>query len=100
MEIKEFNIDGDYIVEIRCSYKKGDMARMFERNKDRSDVPLAILYNMGLDMPLLTEQGQKNRVMAMLKMVRIGMQEVVIAIGGMVGAKLKGVPIIKGRDTQ
>ena len=93
MEIKEYSTpDGDYIVEIRCSYKHGDMARMFERNKDYQDVPLVILFNMGVDMPILTEEGQKGRVLGMLKMLRVGMQEVVQQIGGMVGAKLKGPP--------
>ena len=92
MEIKEYSTsDGDYIVEIKCSMKKGDMARMFERNKDHRDVPLCVIYNMGVDMPMLTEEGQKARVMSMLKMVFVANTDVVGAIGGMIGAKLPKV---------
>lgn len=92
MVIRESNNGGDYTVYINLSAKKGDRSRTFEQNNNYTDVPLVICYNIGVDFELRTDAEKRARVLSMLKMMRVGVQEVCMQIGEMVGAKLKGPP--------
>ncbi len=87
MVIRESNNGDDYTVYINVSAKKGDRSRMFERNNNHADVPLVICYNMGVDFHLRTDAEKRARVLSMLKMLRVGINEVMTDIGGLVGAK-------------
>jgi hypothetical protein len=88
MVIRESNNGYDYVVHINVSAKRGDRSRIFERNNNYADVPLVICYNMGVDLDLRTDAEKRARVMSMLKMLRAGVEEVVTAIGRLIGAKL------------
>jgi hypothetical protein len=86
MVIKELNQNSDYQVYISLSHKAGDRSVMFERNKSHDDVPLTICYNLGSDFSLRTEEEKKVRVLAMLKMLRAGVNQAMEQIGSLVGA--------------
>lgn len=86
MVVKELSQDGDHQVYISLSHKLGDRSVLFERNKVHDDVPLAISYNLGSDFDLRTEDEKKVRVLAMLKMLRAGVNEAMEQIGSLIGA--------------
>ena len=67
-----------------------------------------ICYNVGADFDLRTDAEKRARALSMLKMLRVGVEEVATTIGGMVGAKLppsippqeiaeSGGPIVGGK---
>jgi hypothetical protein len=72
--------------EVHVSAGKGDGFRLYERNKDPNDVPLAICYNLGSDFTLRTPEEQKARILAWLKLFRVGVNEVMEDMGRLVGA--------------
>lgn len=98
MVIRELSLLGgkDYKVEITMHYSEGDRSRMFERNKDHTDVPLAICFNLGKDFMYRTEQEQRARVHSFIKMLRVGVNEVMQEVGKMVGAN---APILNPNET-
>jgi hypothetical protein len=87
MVIRESNNGSDYVVCISTSAKKGDRSGMFGRNDNHAEVPLVICYNMGVDFDLRTDAEKRARVLSMLKMLRVGINEVMTDIGGLVGGK-------------
>jgi len=87
VRVKEFKgSDGTpHHVRIDMSLIKGDRSRMFGRNGDSEDVPLVIAYNMGIDFELRTQKEKQERVMSMLKMLRVGVNQVMEDIGKLTG---------------
>lgn len=87
MKIKEFNVGGKLMIQVECDSSAGDRARMVERNHNREDVPVVIMYNIGSDFHLRTKEEKLTRVNGLLKNLRLCLQEAVEDVGGMVGAK-------------
>ena len=87
MVIRESNNTDDYTVCINLSAKNGDRSRIFVRNNNHAGVPLVICYNIGVDFDLLTDAEKRARVLSMLKMLRLGINELMAEIGAVVGAK-------------
>jgi hypothetical protein len=103
MTVKESNTaDGDYVVEIKLSYKAGDKFRMFERTGRThvavGDIPLIIAYSMGADFEKMSRDSQKAQILAMVKALRVAVNEVMEEIGKPVGARPPGP--IRRRTTQ
>lgn len=87
MLIRESNSGKVSAVHIHLSAKKGDRSRIFDRNSNPADVPLVICYNMGVDFDLCTDAEKGARVLSMLKMLKVGINEVMTEIGELVGAE-------------
>jgi len=89
MIIRELELLGgkDYKVEVTMYYSEGDRAKMFERNKDKNDVPLVICFNLGKDFMYRTENEQKAKVLAFIKTLRVGVNEVMQEVSAMVGGR-------------
>jgi hypothetical protein len=72
MVIRESNNGDEYAVRINLSAKKGGRSRILERNNNRTDVPLAICYDMGVDFDLRTDAEKRARVLSIIKILRVG----------------------------
>lgn len=106
MIVREVELLGgrDHKVEIILHHSEGDRSRMFERNKSHEDVPLVIAYNLGKDFPFRTDEEKKQRVIAFIKMLRVGLNEVMQDVGSLVGAQPPPLPpegiVFPGRGKQ
>ena len=87
MVIRESNDGHEYTVCINLSANNGDRVRLVERNNDENDIPVLICYNLGQDFNLQVEGEKRNRVLVLLKMFRIAVNEAMKDISGEVGGK-------------
>ena len=78
-------------VEVHLSAGKGDVFRVYPRNGDPKDIPLVICYNLGADFAHLTPQERRARVLATLKLMKVGVTEAVESIGSLIGAKAPNI---------
>jgi len=89
VELNEYiGPDGDYVVEIRASMRKGDRIQFFERTDTLGQVPVAIVYRMCADFSLLGQPEKRARVVAVLGILRLVARAVLGDIGRLVGVHL------------
>lgn len=93
MIVREYAQGNDYRVEARLSADDGDFCRILERNSNPKDTPVFIGYNLGKDFKLRTKEEQKRRVLGLIKMLHMGVREVLVHMEQLSGVKAPDSPL-------